>query len=233
MRKFRKIIIRSIAYLPVTATLRTALYRKILGYNIGPYSKIKYGAIWDCDYVSIGKYSTLESFSKVNSLNEFVIGDDCLIDKHAVIQGPHQYLWGESKPKFIAGNQVAVMAYWLVDVTRKIAIGNNVLFAGQYGQIWSHSFDLNNNRLDFQISIGNNIYIGSGSKICGDVTICDNVVISLGSIITSSIVESGVYTNEKSLLKVGNVHDFKEIYNNGYKINEKIPRANQYTIYLK
>lgn len=54
-------------------------------------------------------------------------------------------------PTLIAGNNVVVMAYWTIDVTKTIEIGDNVLFAGRYGQVYSYTFDLMNNRLDFSV----------------------------------------------------------------------------------
>ncbi|MBR6408237.1 MAG: serine acetyltransferase [Clostridia bacterium] len=39
--------------------------------------------------------------------------------------------------------------------------------------------------------IGNNVFIGSGAKIIGDITIADDVAIAAGSVVTKSIVEPG------------------------------------------
>ena len=145
--------------------------------------------------------------------------------------GPHNFLWGGVHPSVSMGNRVAIMAHWLVDVCANINIGNNVLLAGQYGQIWTHTFDLQNNRLDFSLKMGNNIYIGSGCIICGNVTICDDVVISAGSSVLKPINETGVYGMGHQLLKTGGVHDFSKLYSNGIEIKQKVTRAEQYTIF--
>ena len=40
--------------------------------------------------------------------------------------------------------------------------------------------------------IGNNVFIGSGARIIGGVTIADNVVIGANAVVTKSITESGI-----------------------------------------
>ena len=41
-------------------------------------------------------------------------------------------------------------------------------------------------------SIGNNVYIGTGARILGNITIADNVVIGANAVVTKSITESGI-----------------------------------------
>jgi acetyltransferase-like isoleucine patch superfamily enzyme len=43
------------------------------------------------------------------------------------------------------------------------------------------------------IAIGNNVFIGMNSSILPGVSICDNVIVGFGSLVTKSIVDSGVY----------------------------------------
>lgn len=40
--------------------------------------------------------------------------------------------------------------------------------------------------------IGNNVFIGSGARIIGGVTIADNVVVGANAVVTKSITESGI-----------------------------------------
>ena len=48
-------------------------------------------------------------------------------------------------------------------------------------------------------AVGNNVSIGSNSTIL-PVTICDNVVIGAGSVVTKDIIESGVYAGNPAKL---------------------------------
>ena len=233
MIRIKKIICIIVAYLPLTSTFRRLIYSMFPGYEIANDVKCRYGAVINVDRLKIGNGSAIGRFVKINSISKFEIGEDSLIDNNVRIFGPSKYLWGHVDPSVIMGDNVAIMANWIIDVCGEIEIGNNVLFAGQYGQIWTHTFDLNNNRLDYNLVIGNNIYIGSGCIICGDVKICDEVVVSAGSTISKPIEESGMYSSGNEMMKIGRIHDFRELYSDGIEINKKVIRAKQYTIFSK
>ena len=40
--------------------------------------------------------------------------------------------------------------------------------------------------------IGDNVFIGSGAKIIGNITVADNVVISANAVVMKSITEKGI-----------------------------------------
>ncbi len=52
------------------------------------------------------------------------------------------------------------------------------------------------------VTIGNNVFIGMYSIILCNVTICDNVIISAGSVVTSSLREPGVYAGNPARLVI-------------------------------
>lgn len=77
-----------------------------------------------------------------------------------------------------------------------IDIGDNVMFAPDCGLYAAgHPFDveLRNSGIEYAwpIRIGNNVWIGGGTKIIGGVSIGDNVVIAAGSVVVRDI-PSGV-----------------------------------------
>ncbi len=77
-----------------------------------------------------------------------------------------------------------------------IEIGDNVMFAPDCGLYAAgHAFDVERRNAGLEyarpIKIGNNVWIGGGTKIMGGVTIGDNTVIGAGSIVTKDI-PSGV-----------------------------------------
>lgn len=41
-------------------------------------------------------------------------------------------------------------------------------------------------------TIGDNVFIGTGAKIIGDIHIADNVVIGAGAVVTRDILEPGI-----------------------------------------
>ena len=44
------------------------------------------------------------------------------------------------------------------------------------------------------VSIGNNVFLGTNSSVKEQTTICDNVVIGMGGVVVKDILESGTYT---------------------------------------
>jgi acetyltransferase-like isoleucine patch superfamily enzyme len=69
------------------------------------------------------------------------------------------------------GNQVKILCSHYFDVVAPITIEDKVTIAGKWIQIYTHSFDVTGNRLDGEIYIGKNVYIGAGCIINLGVTI--------------------------------------------------------------
>lgn len=87
------------------------------------------------------------------------------------------------------------------DLTRSIIIGDNSIFAGSNSQVWTHSFYHSKEgskrwRVDSDIHIGNNVYIGSMCVICPGVTICDSTHIGAAVCVSKSLTKSGLYVNQ-------------------------------------
>ena len=230
-RKIKTIIVLVIAFLPITSTIRAILYKNLLGYKLGVGVKCKYGTYINCNSVHIGDESYFGRFSKAANLESFSGVANSLIEKHALIVGPAPALWGSKKPVFIAKEHFAVMSYWHIDVCSQMRLGANVLLAGKNGQIWTHGFDLNHNRLDTDLNIGSNIYAGSMSIIIGGISICDNVVISAGSVVSEDISESGVYGNNQKIVRKGSVNNFAQKYGGAINVQEKV--VGNYSIFNK
>ena len=74
----------------------------------------------------------------------------------------------------------------------KVEIGDNVMFGpdcGLYaaGHPFDATFRATGAEYGWPIKIGNNVWIGGGTKIVGGVSIGDNTVIAAGSVVTKSI----------------------------------------------
>lgn len=94
-----------------------------------------------------------------------------------------------------------------------ITIGSRVLF-GEGVKIYDHNHTIDRNITPMAnsytcnpISIGDDCWIGSNVIILSGVSICSNVVIGAGSVVTKSILEPGVYLSKdiSSLTKIRTV----------------------------
>lgn len=99
------------------------------------------------------------------------------------------------------GNNSIVGISHSIDLTRSVTIGSNSIFAGSNSQVWTHSFYHAKKgekrwRIDSEVHIGNNVYIGSMCVLCPGIHICDSVHIGAAVCISKDITQSGLYVNQ-------------------------------------
>jgi acetyltransferase-like isoleucine patch superfamily enzyme len=132
-----------------------------------------------------------------------IIGDDCFI-------GP----FTEVQKNVRIGSRTKIQSHSficeLVNIGNNCFVGHGVMFindtfstgqpAGGDRSLWKHT------------SIGNNVSIGSNATIL-PVSICSDVIIGAGSVVTKDIVEPGIYAgNPARLIKKGSVPNTSDIY---------------------
>jgi acetyltransferase-like isoleucine patch superfamily enzyme len=88
-----------------------------------------------------------------------------------------------------------------VDCTRSVVLGDYTTVAGHNSQLWTHAYYHDKKgpgrfRLDGDIVIGNNVYIGSQSVINCGVTIVDGVVVGSNSSVSKSLLLEGNYVSQ-------------------------------------
>ena len=85
----------------------------------------------------------------------------------------------------------------LVSIGNDCFIGHGVMFIND---LFTTGAPANNNSSLWQAThVGNHVSIGSNATIL-PVTICDNVVIGAGAVVTKNIVQSGVYAGNPAKL---------------------------------
>ncbi len=116
------------------------------------------------------------------NLYECTIGDDCFIGPFVEIQ-----------KSVVVGNRCKIQSHSficeLVTIGSDCFIGHGVMFVNDTFQTGKPAGDKN---LWKPTHIGNNVSIGSNATIL-PVSICENVVIGAGAVVTKNITEPGVY----------------------------------------
>lgn len=89
----------------------------------------------------------------------------------------------------------------LVDMTGNVTIGDYTVFAGSDAQIWTHSYYHSKTvpkrfRIDGDVVVGNNNYIGSRCILTSGVTTADNISVGAGTVISKSLEKPGLYVNQ-------------------------------------
>jgi len=126
------------------------------------------------DNVTIGENSVIGSYCELE--------EGTIIGKNCVIQGRVR-----TGPKVVIEDDVTIKYGTILTNTalikRNVFIGPNVItLGGNYDR----------KRINGTI-IGENCYIGAGTKIAGGVTICDDVVIGANSFVNKDVTKPGIY----------------------------------------
>jgi maltose O-acetyltransferase len=96
---------------------------------------------------------------------------------------------------------------WLVSIRNDVTISTNVT-------ILAHDASTNVVRQSTKlgkVTIGNNIFIGTGTTILCGVTVGDNVVIGAGSVVTHDLPANGVYAGIPAR-KICSIEDYHDKY---------------------
>jgi serine acetyltransferase len=89
----------------------------------------------------------------------------------------------------------------LLDCTRSIYIGNYTTIGGSDTQFWTHGYYHGNEgieriRIDGEIFIGNNVYVGTRCTFMPGVKVADAIHIGANCCISKSLVEPGMYVSQ-------------------------------------
>ena len=210
------------------AFLRHALYRLLFGYHISRGSHVGFGTILDCQECLISggdigwgnviqaNQFHMECGSQIGKLNTIRqchsvhFSEDCaVVDRNKIIGTRPGISPFKEHESFVLGEKSIVTSGHHFDVSDTITIGREVTIGGNGCQIWTHGFDPNRIKIQAPVAVGDNVYIGSRSIIVQGVTICANVSIAAGTVVSKSIAEPGFYVSSQ-LTRKGDAPDYSK-----------------------
>ncbi|MBQ4820084.1 hypothetical protein [Aquimarina sp. MMG016] len=229
---------------------------RLLGYKIGKnvrigFSILKVSSLTIQDNVRIGHFNiflnqniSLAQNAKIGYLNFFKGPVQLILDQKAAI-GNRNYItrarigvtYGESILKL--GILTKITTGHHLDLTCSISFGNYSILAGIRSQMWTHGYYHSDQgkeriRIDGEIKIGNNVYVGSGCIFNPGVKVADAAHIGGGSVISKNLEKPGMYVSQglrfiendikKVKSKLQNINDEYNLVEAVYvkKINEDI-----------
>jgi acetyltransferase-like isoleucine patch superfamily enzyme len=191
--------------------------------RIGNFNIIKINSL------SISKEGYIGNFNKINGPIEIILAETAAIGNgNKIYRAPINVTYGISvlqlgKLSKITGNHRA-------DCTRSIIIGDYSTIAGHDSQLWTHAYYNDKTgpgrfRVDGEIKIGNNVYIGSRCIINSAVKIVDEVTVGSNSCVSKSLLQAGSYVSQPLRFLGETDHDnlrskFKKI--EGYSLCEEV-----------
>jgi acetyltransferase-like isoleucine patch superfamily enzyme len=223
----RKGVSLIIALMPL-GFMRLALYRLFFRYRISHGSHIGFGTVLDCqeclisggiigwgNVIQTGIFS-MEYGSRIGKLNSIrnchsvhLCEETIIVDRNKIIgtrEGISPFKESES---FQLGAKSIVTSGHHFDLSDTITIGEEVTIGGNGCQIWTHGFDPNRIKIQAPVNIGDKVYIGSRAIIVQGVTICPNVSVAAGTVVSKSITEPGFYVSSQ-LMRKGDVPDYSK-----------------------
>lgn len=89
----------------------------------------------------------------------------------------------------------------ILELCANITIDDHSIMAGSGSQVWTHGFYHSKFpptrwRVDGDVVIGKNVYIGTRCIIGAGVSICDNATLGAGSVVSKDLTRSGLYVNQ-------------------------------------
>lgn len=214
----KKLFVFLIAFFPVSAKIRAFLYNLLPAYRISSTAKIGFGTTINVGECVIQGNVRIGKLVRIKNIDYFSVGDNSLVNSSCMFCGPVEQLKHDVR-KVVIGREANIQCGHYFDVVSPITMGDSVVIAGKGTQFFTHSFDIEGNRLDGAILIGNRVYIGTGSIINLGVQICDNTVLQAGTVLNETISESGVYgTNQ--LYRKGNIRRYDELFQETAQLTE-------------
>lgn len=154
----------------------------------------------------INKSIALDSNTYIGYLNILKGPFNLVLDKKAAI-GNKNYItrgdlgvtYGESS--LTLGELTKITTSHHIDLTQSINLGKFSILAGIRSQMWTHGYYHANSgkgriRIDGEINIGENVYIGSGCIFNPGVKVTNAVHIGGGSVISKNLEKSGMYVGQ-------------------------------------
>jgi acetyltransferase-like isoleucine patch superfamily enzyme len=101
--------------------------------------------------------------------------------------------------------QLGILAKYTVghriDLTRSITLGDYSTLAGKGSQLWTHGYyhervGAGRFRVDGEIHIGNNVYIGTMCVVNAGVTVADGVTVGSCCCISKPLTKAGIYVSQ-------------------------------------
>ena len=191
---------------------------RLLGYQIGKNTRIGFSIIYVnnlklLDNTKIGHLNLIlnnklifEKKAYIGYLNILKGPFDIILKEKAAI-GNKNYItrarkgisYGESCLSL--GRLTKVTVGHHLDLTKSITFGENSILAGIKSQLWTHGYYHANEgpdriRIDGEIKIGNNVYVGSACIFNPGIKVNDAIHIGAGSVISKDLTEKGMYVSQ-------------------------------------
>lgn len=205
---------------------------RMLGHKISSGSKIGFSVLFVDEIVldgnaRIGNFNLIncsavgmKDKSRIGNLNKIVGNISISLQQNATIGNRNSiyrnnHLKIYTQVRFSLGVWGEVVHNASLDCTRSIAIGNYTTIGGSGTQFWTHGYyhgreGVERIRVDGEINIGNNVYVGSRCTFNPGVKVADRIHIGSNCTISKSLAREGMYVSQPLRFIENNIEMIKE-----------------------
>lgn len=210
MHKFLTII--SILLFPNTIT---RILLNLLGHKIHPKSYIGFSLISSrkifmdaearighfnivqIDKLLMRRKSFIKSMNRIRGAMNIIMGPESAIANwNSIFRAAPPVTYGNGTLKL--GRMGMIVAKHHVDVTRSVTIGDFTTIGGHGSQFWTHGYfhgpaGKERIRVDGEIIVGNNVYVGTNCTFNPGVEVANNISIGSNVCVSKSLKRPGMY----------------------------------------
>lgn len=199
--------------------------------NLGKGAKIGHFNFLKVNQVKLGEKSYIKHFNYLKGPFSLILEDTSGITYQNRIRRSYAPISYGEATLYLGKNSIIVSNH-ILDITRSIIIGDNSILAGLGTQIWTHGYyhadeGPDRVRIDGEVHIGNNVYVGSRCVFNPGVKIGNAIHIGAGSVVSKDLEKPGMYVGQALRYLDNNINSIK---NRLTKLNSKEPVE---TIYIK
>ena len=161
------------------------------GSSIGHFNVIK------CKSLDLGKNAKIGHLNMIKGYLELIMDSDAtIVNCNRMISLRKSKTYQLPKSNMRSGAKIVSRHFF--DLTSNIEIGERSNFAGAYSRCWTHSFLYGKKkhvRLDGDIIIGQDCYIGASCILLPGISIGNNITLGAGTTCSKSIEKQGLYVS--------------------------------------
>lgn len=226
----KKIITLFIGLIPIGIIRK--LFLNLIGHKVSYKSKLGLNILY-INYIKLEEGSRVGNFNLIAS-KSLHLETDSFIKRLNYFKGPFKvYLSHKSgisnsnkfrranypisagEASLYLGKNSFIVSNHFIDLTRSVSFGDNSILAGINTQLWTHGYYHANEgpdriRIDGDIEIGNNVYVGSRCLFNPGVKVRDAIHIGAGSVISKNLEQSGMYVSQELRYLKNDINTIKE-----------------------
>ena len=153
-----------------------------------------------CGRILLRPEAYIGSLNIIRGPLHVVLGPNAGIgNRNVIVRAQRPLSVGPSRLRLGVWSKITAGHY--VDCMTNVRFGDYSTLAGAGSQLWTHGYvhytkGIDRARVDGEVRIGDNVYIGSASCISGGVSIADGVAVGAHSSVAASLLRAGVYVSQ-------------------------------------